>query len=142
MSLAEIKHCGEVVRTTADKVWVRMTVSSACSGCHARAVCGVDENKDKIVEVATSNASDYAVGEGVEVALARRSMGTMSVALAYVVPFFVLLVVLVALSAMGVSEGIAALSAIAGVGVYYVVLWRMNRRIEKTIKFIITKQTK
>ena len=82
------------------------------------------------------------MGENVEVALARRSMGTMSVALAYIVPFFVLLVVLVALSALGVSEGVAAISAIAGVGVYYVVLWRMNRRIENTIKFIITKQTK
>ena len=142
MSLAEIKHCGEVVRTADNKVWVRMTVSSACSGCHARAVCGVEENKDKIVEVTTSDASAYAVGESVEVALARRSMGTMSVVLAYVVPFFVLVVVLVALSAVGVSEGAAALSAIAGVGLYYVVLWRMNRRIENTIKFIITKQTK
>ena len=50
-----------------------------------------------------------------------------------------LLVVLVGLTMFGASEGIAALSAIAGVGVYYVVLWRMNSRIEKTIKFIITK---
>ena len=142
MSVANIKHCGEVVRVADDKVWVRMTVNSACSGCHARAVCGVDESKDKIVEVATSDAAAYSVGESVEVALESRSVGAKSVFLAYVVPFFVLLVVLVALSAMGVGEGIAALSAIAGVGVYYVVLWRMNRRIEKTIKFIITKQTK
>ena len=126
MSVANIKHCGEVVRVADNKVWVRMTVNSACSGCHARAVCGVDESKDRIVEVA----------------LASRSVGAKSVLWAYVVPFFVLLVVLVGLTAFGASEGIAALSAIAGVGVYYVVLWRMNSRIEKTIKFIITKQTK
>lgn len=142
MSVANIKHCGEVVRVADDKVWVRMTVNSACSGCHARAVCGVDESKDKIVEVATSDAASYSVGECVEVALESRSVGAKSVFLAYVVPFFVLLIVLVGLTAFGASEGVAALSAIAGVGIYYVVLWLMNSRIEKTIKFIITKQTK
>ncbi len=142
MSVANIKHCGEVVRVAEDKVWVRMTVNSACSGCHARAVCGVDESKDKIVEVVTSDAAAYSVGESVEVALESRSVGAKSVFLAYVVPFFVLLIVLVGLTAFGVSEGIAALSAIVGVGLYYVVLWLMNSKIEKTIKFIITKQTK
>lgn len=142
MSVANIKHCGEVVRVADDKVWVRMTVNSACSGCHARVVCGVDESKDKIVEVATSDAASYSVGECVEVALESRSVGAKSVFLAYVVPFFVLLIVLVGLTAFGASEGVAALSAIAGVGIYYVVLWLMNSRIEKTIKFIITKQTK
>ena len=140
--MAAVKHCGEVVRVADNKVWVRMTVNSACSGCHARAVCGVDESKDRIVEVATSDAAAYSVGESVEVALESRSVGAKSVFLAYVVPFFVLLIVLVGLTVFGVSEGVAALSAIAGVGVYYVVLWRMNSRIEKTIKFIITKQTK
>jgi sigma-E factor negative regulatory protein RseC len=142
MSVANIKHCGEVVRVADDKVWVRMTVNSACSGCHARAVCGVDESKDKIVEVATSDAAAYSVGESVEVALESRSVGAKSVFLAYVVPFFVLLIVLVGLTVFGVSEGVAALSAIEGVGLYYVVLWLMNSKIEKTIKFIITKQTK
>ena len=142
MSVSNIKHCGEVVRVSDNKVWVRMTVNSACSECHARAVCGVDESKDKVVEVKTSDAATYVVGERVEVALANRSMGAKSVFLAYVVPFFVLLLVLVVLTVFGASEGVAALSAIAGVGLYYVVLWRMNGKVEKTIKFIITKQTK
>ena len=79
MSVANIKHCGEVVRVADNKVWVRMTVNSACSGCHARAVCGVDESKDRIVEVATSDAAAYSVGESVEVALASRSVGAKSV---------------------------------------------------------------
>ena len=142
MSVSNIKHCGEVVRVSDNKVWVRMTVNSACSECHARAVCGVDESKDKVVEVKTSDAATSAVGESVEVALANRSMGAKSVFLAYVVPFFVLLLVLVGLTIFGASEGLAAISAIAGVGLYYVVLWRMNGKVEKTIKFIITKQTK
>ena len=112
MSVANIKHCGEVVRVADNKVWVRMTVNSACSGCHARAVCGVDESKDRIVEVATSDAAAYSVGESVEVALESRSVGAKSVLWAYVVPFFVLTLALVGALLFGASEGVAVLSAL------------------------------
>lgn len=142
MGASSIRHCGEVVRIAADRVWVRMTVNSACSGCHARGVCGVDESQDKVVEVETSSAAEYSVGESVEVSLQNRSMGTRSVVLAYVVPFFVLLSVLVVATVAGATEGLSALLSIVGVAIYYVGLWLMNSRVEKTIKFTITKQTK
>ena len=142
MSVANIKHCGEVVRVADDKVWVRMTVNSACSGCHARVVCGVDESKDKIVEVATSDAVSYSVGESVEVALESRSVGAKSVFLAYVVPFFVLTLMLVGSILLGASEGVAVLAALGGVAVYYLLLHLLNDKVKDTIKFIIIKQTK
>lgn len=142
MGVSNIKHSGEVVRIEADKVWVRMTVNSACSECHARGVCGVDESKDKIVEVRTASAANYSVGESVEVALQSRTMGVKSVVLAYVMPFLVLLALLIVMTIAGVSEGVAALTSILGVGLYYVALRLMNNKVEKTIKFIITKQTK
>ena len=142
MSVSNIKHCGEVVRVSDNKVWVRMTVNSACSECHARAVCGVDESKDKIVEVKTSDAATYAVGESVEVALANRSMGAKSVFLAYVVPFFVLTLMLVGAIAVGASEGVAVLTALAGVAAWYVALYLTRDKLKNRIKFIIIKQTK
>ena len=140
--MAAVKHCGEVIRIQGQSVFVRMTVNSACSACHAKGVCGASEQTDKIVEVETAEASSFVVGDSVEVALMQRNMGSKSVFLAYVVPFFVLLLVLVVLTVFGASEGVAAISAIAGVGLYYVGLWLMNSKVEKTIKFIITKQTK
>ena len=140
--MAAVKHCGEVVRVADNKVWVRMTVNSACSGCHARAVCGVDESKDRIVEVATSDAAAYSVGESVEVALASRSVGAKSVLWAYVVPFFVLTAVLLGALALGTSEGVAVLAAIGGVAVYYAVLHLLRDKVKSKIKFIIIKQTK
>ena len=94
--MATMKHCGEVVRIEGQSVFVRMTVNSACSGCHAKAVCGVSESTEKIVEVVTASASDFQIGESVEVALLENSMGTKSVVLAYVVPFFVLTIMLIA----------------------------------------------
>ena len=95
MAATPIKHSGEVIRIDGNRVYVQMSVDSACSGCHARMVCGVDESKDKVVEVVTSLAHDYQVGDSVEVALRQKSMGTISVMLAYVVPFFVLTFLLV-----------------------------------------------
>ena len=140
--MAQIKNSGEVVGICGNTVKVRLTVSSACSGCHAKAVCGVDESAEKIVEISGVEAAEYSVGEVVEVALQSNSMGAMAVVLTYVVPFFVLALVLVVASAMGLGEGIAALAALGSVVVYYLVLYLVRERVKKTIKFIITKQTK
>ena len=140
--MAEVKHGGEVVRIEAGKVYVRMMVNSACSECHARGVCGVGESAEKIVEIDVADASLYAIGEQIEVALQSRSMGAKSVVLAYVVPFFVLTLMLVGTLAMGMSEGVAVLAAIGGVALYYVVLHLLRDKVKNKIKFIIIKQTK
>ncbi len=140
--MAQIKHSGEVVGICGDTVTVRLTVSSACSGCHAKAVCGVDESAEKIVEISGVEAAEYSVGEVVEVALQSNSMGAMAVVLTYVVPFFVLALLLVGSTVVGLSEGAAALVALGGVVVYYLVLYLVRERVKKTIKFIIIKQTK
>ena len=140
--MADVKHTGEVVRIDGDCVTVRMKVNSACGSCQAKAVCGAAESADKIVEVRTAAAADFSVGESVEVALLSRSMGAKSVVLAYVVPFFVLTIMLVGALALGAGEGAAVLSALGGVATYYVALGLMKNKVKNTIKFIIIKQTK
>ena len=140
--MAAVKHCGEVVRIDGHSVFVRMTVNSSCSACHAKGVCGASEQTDKIVEVETATATDFQVGDSVEVALMQRDMGSTSVVLAYVVPFLVLAAVLVGAILMGASEGVAALSALVGVALWYVVLYMLRDKIKNKIKFIIIKQTK
>ncbi len=140
--MAEVKHFGEVVRIETDKVYVRITVNSACSECHARGVCGVGESADKIVEVDVADASQYNVGEEVEVALQSRSMGTKSVVMAYVGPFLVLTLLMVGALAVGLSEGVAVLAGIGGVALYYFVLYFTQNKVKNIIKFIIIKQTK
>lgn len=142
MGAGAIKHSGEVIRVEGSKVYVRMTVGSACGSCHARAVCGAGESADKVVEVDGVVASDYQVGEIVEVALQQRSMGVRSVVYAYVIPLLVLCVLLFVPVAMGLGEGVAALMALVGVVCYYLLLYILRNRIGKTIKFIIIKQTK
>ena len=140
--MAAVKHCGEVIRIEGNSVFVRMTVNSACSACHAKGVCGVSESTEKIVEVETASAADFNIGESVEVALLRDSMGAKSVVLAYVVPFLVLTLMLVGSLMMGAGEGVAVLSALGGVAFYYVVLHLLRDKVKNKIKFIIIKQTK
>ena len=134
-----IKHSGEVVRIETTTVYVKLTVSSACSGCHAKSVCGVDESEEKIVEVEDVVASQYEVGDRVEVALQSGDMGTKAVVLTYIVPFFVLAVLLFGSVALGVSEGLAAIVSLVGVVGYYLVIYALRDRIKKKIKFIILK---
>ena len=134
-----IEHSGVVERTERDTVYVRITSRSACGTCKARQACGLAEAQDKIVAVATPEAGQYAVGGEVMVGV-RRSAGVRAVGLAYVGALAVLLAVLAGTIAVaGWSEGAGALAAIAGVGVYYFVLWLFRRKIEHTIQFTITK---
>ena len=140
--MAAVKHCGEVIRIEGNSVFVRMTVNSACSACHAKGVCGVSESTEKIVEVETASAADFNIGESVEVALLSDSMGAKSVVLAYVVPFLVLTLMLIGSLMMGACEGVAVLSALGGVAIYYVVLHLLRDKVKNKIKFIIIKQTK
>lgn len=137
--MAEVKHTGEIVRKHGNTVYVKMTVNSACSECHARGVCGVDESKEKIVEVECASAEEYNIGEKVEVALQSGSMGAKSVVLAYVVPFFLLTAALVLAIVVGASEGMAVVISLVCVAAYYLVLYFMQDRIKNNIKFKIIK---
>ncbi len=140
--MAAVKHCGEVIRIEGNTLFVRMTVNSACAGCHAKAVCGVSESTEKIVEVETASATDFNIGESVEVALMSDNMGAKSVVLAYVVPFLVLTLMLIGALVAGLGEGVAVLAALGGVALYYVVLHLLRDKVKNKIKFIIIKQTK
>ena len=141
-SAGAIKHSGEVIRIEGSTILVKMTVSSACGSCQARMVCGASESADKVVEVESPDAAMFQVGDKVEVALQKRSMGVRSVVLAYLMPLIVLSVVLFGGIMAGVEQGLAALIAILGVGCYYLGLYMLRNKIGKTVKFIITKQTK
>ena len=131
-----------MIRIEGDTLYVRMMVNSACSGCHAKAVCGASESAEKIVEVEVASGADFTLGEQVEVALLDNNMGTRSVILAYVVPFVVLSVMLIGALLVGFGEGVAVLAAMVGVAAYYAVLWTLRERLKNKIKFIIIKQTK
>lgn len=134
----QITHNGEVRSIDPGVVHVAIVASSACHTCRARHACGMSEQTEKIVDVATPDWASFAVGERVVVA-EEQSMGVKAVLLAYVGAFCVLVTVLFATLALGAGEGWAALASLLGVGLYYGVLYGLRHRIENTIHFTITK---
>ena len=46
MKKNEIQHTGEIIDITPDFTTVKIIASSACSGCHAKSLCGMSEDID------------------------------------------------------------------------------------------------
>lgn len=135
----EIQHSGTVDQVEEGLVVVRITSRSACGSCAARAACGLAEAQEKLIEVHTSSAADYRVGEEVTVGV-KSHIGAKAVLLAYVGALVVLIVALVlSVGLFGLSEGLGIVVTFAAVGLYYVALWLVKDRIEHTIQFTINK---
>lgn len=134
-----LQHAGVVTSIEADAVTVVVAAQSACAGCHAKGICG-QSGAERVIIVKTPRAAEYSVGESVVVALQNHSMALASVVWGYVVPLVVLLAVLFGCVALGLSDGIAALSTIVAVAIYYVGLYLARRVFERKIEFTIFKE--
>lgn len=134
-----IEHVGVVESIEGDKIVVKIVVESACASCAARSACGMSESTDKQIEVHTREASNYVVGERCVVSV-ERAAGLKAVVLAYCMPLVVMLVVLIACSAAGLSDGVAAVAALGVVAVYYFAVRLLRSKIETNIIFKIKKQ--
>lgn len=134
----QLQHKGVVESISGDVVIVSVVPESACAGCHAKGICGERGSKREIV-VRTPYAAEYRPGERVVVALEHNRMGVMSVVWSYVLPLIVLLGVLFGVKAFGIDDGIAAISAMGAMSLYFVALYVMRRMFDRKIKFTIIK---
>ena len=135
----QLQHRGVVESVAGDVVIVSVMPESACAGCHAKSVCGERGEKREIV-VVTPYAKEFAIGERVTVALEHNRMGLISVVWSYVLPLVILVGVLFGARAFGANDGVAALSSMAAMSLYYVGLYLMRKMFDKQIKFTIIKE--
>lgn len=133
-----ISHRGRVVEITPELTSVEIISEAACAFCHAKGLCGLGESKSKLVQLPTSPYMDLAPGDEVEVLLSA-SMGHKAVWIAYVIPCFLLIAVLLILNATAVGELASGLCAIASVLVYYFVVWLFRGRLRNEYIFKIKK---
>lgn len=133
-----ISHRGRVVEITPELTSVEIISEAACASCHAKGLCGIGESKSKLVQLPTSPYMDLAPGDEVEVLLSA-SMGHKAVWIAYVIPCFLLIAVLLILNATAVGELASGLGAIASVLVYYFVVWLFRGRLRNEYIFKIKK---
>ena len=132
----EIVHSGKVIEITPDFTSVEITVSSACASCHAKSLCGMSEQEDKVIMLPTDPYASYNVGDQVQVCT-KMSMGLKAAWISYVIPLAVLMALILILTSVGVNEVISAGAAIAGVGIYYFVIWLLRERLNNEFTFYI-----
>lgn len=134
--MSEIVHSGRIVEITPEFTSVEIVSESACSACHAKGLCGVSESRIKVVQLPTRGWDDYKVGDEVQLVL-KSSMGHRAVWLAYVIPLFILLAVMLGLLEAGVRDIVSAGVAVAAIAVYYFVLWLCRKKLQKEYIFNI-----
>jgi len=132
----EIRHSGKILEITPDFTTVQIIVSSACSACHAKGLCGMSEDEEKVIMVPTDPYADHKEGDEVQV-LTKMTMGLKAVWISYVIPLAVLMILILSLSPVIASELVLGLVSIAGVALYYFGIWLFRDRLSNEFVFYI-----
>ena len=132
----EIVHSGKIIEITPDFTTVEIMVSSACSECHAKGLCGMSEMEEKVIMVPTDPYEPRKIGDIVQVKT-KMTMGLKAVWISYVIPLAVLMILILSLSAVIENEFLRGGIAIAGVGLYYFVIWLLKDRLSDQFEFYI-----
>ena len=135
-----ISHEAVVKAIEGEHVRVTILQTAACAGCAARKMCNSAEAKEKDVDVCTSEATTYRVGEQV-VLEGRLSDGRRAALIAYGVPLVLLLAVLVVAIRLTGSDAVGALWALGSVALYYLLIFLFFRqRLQQQFSFRIKHQ--
>ena len=131
-----IKHLGIVENIQGSHLSVRIVQTSACAACSVKGHCSSADSKDKIIDIIDTAAVSYQVGENVMV-VGETSMGMQAVALAFIIPFVLLIFTLFLFMALIENELYAALLSLAVLVPYYYILWLNKTRLKQKFSFTI-----
>ena len=131
-----IKHLGIVENIQGSHLSVRIVQTSACAACSVKGHCSSADSKDKIIDIIDTAAASYPVGENVMV-VGETSMGMQAVALAFIIPFVLLIFTLFLFMALIENELYAALLSLAVLVPYYYILWLNKTRLKQKFSFTI-----
>ena len=127
---------GRILEITPDFTTVQIVVSSACSSCHAKGLCGMSEEEDKVIMVPTDPYAEYNAGDEVKVKT-KMTMGLKAVWISYVIPLAVLMILILSLHSVIGNDLLTGLAAIGGVALYYFCVWLFRERLQNEFVFYI-----
>ena len=136
-----IKHDGIIIALNEDgTALVRIVQTSACAACKAKAMCASAESAEKEMTVVLLGDEQWAVGNEVEV-MVQQKMGWKAVVLAYLLPFFVMLAVMLIGNAIwAVREEILGTVALCAMALYYLLLGMFKDKLQKEFSFTARKK--
>jgi len=132
-----IDHEGIIERVSGEVARVKIISQSACASCHAKGVCSAADQEEKFLDI-PSHGMSLIDGEKVRVKVARR-LGLKAVALGYIYPFILVMVLLFTLSAAGLGELRSGLIALGSLVPYYLVIYFTRKKLESKFTFSIQK---
>lgn len=121
-----------------EDIEVEITVSSACSECHAKTICMPSDHKQETIMAKKLYNEDFEIGDKVQLVL-KGSAGNKAVVLAYLLPFIVLMVALFGTYAITKNELAGVIVSLVLVVVYYFFLKKHNKKIEQEFVFFVKK---
>ena len=133
----KIRHLGIVENIDGSRVKVRIVQHSACSACGAKGHCNAAESKEKVIDVFNTLGVPCQIGERVMIT-GSASLGMKAVAVAFVVPF--LLVMAVIFAAMSMTDGDEVASGLAGLAVllpFYLIIYLCKGKLSRTFTFTL-----
>lgn len=137
--MKEISHVGRILTVGPAVTTVEIISRSACASCQAAGLCTASEAAAKEITVRTDPSAAYEPGEEVQVVL-RGGLGTKAVLLAYGVPLFILLILVVSLSFTKVHELAAGAAGLGGIAVWYLILYGFRDRLDREYEFYIRRK--
>ena len=133
----KISHSGIVESIEDGCVKVRIVQTSACAACKVAGYCNAAELKEKIVDVfGDAIAKELAVGQQVTVTTSGQ-VAAKALMWGFGLPFVLMVAVLVLVLWLTGSEGKAALSGLAALVPYYILLWLLRNRMRQQLAFSI-----
>lgn len=135
----KIEHSGVVESVSGHTVRVSFISRSACGDCRAKHFCVEGSTQERFIDV-TDASGEYHPGDHVKVVM-KESQGVLAISLGYLLPFLVMIVLLVLIQDLTKNELIAGLLALAGLALYFVILYFFRNRIKRTFTFELEKNT-
>ena len=136
----KIIHSGVIKSIGVDYLYVEIMQASACADCRVAGNCHASEAKVKMVDVYCRDVARYHVGERVVVSTTSQ-VGLMAMLYAYLFPLMILMTTLILVRICTRSDGWAALSALAILIPYYIVLYLFRERIKEQVHFNIEQES-
>lgn len=132
-----ITHEGIVMEVDGQWVTVRFVQHSACSACHAKALCtgGTSESAERQV-VANSYGISYQPGDKVRV-IVGGGLAWSAVVIAFLLPLVLALVCLFVTVGTTDNEVLGCLTTFVVLAIYYLGVWLMRHRLERKVEFTL-----
>jgi len=132
-----VSHEGIITSINGQKAEVSILVKSACGECHIKGGCSLAEIQNKIIE-ADLRKDHFQVNEKVLVKM-KESLGLRAVLLAYILPVFLIVLILFVSINLTKNENISALLSLVFTVIYFIILYFFKDKIRKTFNFSVHK---